>query len=168
MAKPQVGICSLWYEGNPYNMHLFELSEHVKRGVVKENLVGYRFNTLGVSDEMSMKTQAKRYCLLSRDMIADSIETTMGAQWYDGLIALPASDKNMPGCVMAMVRLNRPSIMVYGGTLPAGKQPDAENTADVGMYTAYTMSMAIEALGELSRGVKYTQFSFEIIALQNL
>jgi len=147
MDKPQVGICSIWYEGNQHNMHLLELSELVKKGVVKENLVGFRFNTVGVSDEISMGTKGMRYSLLSRDMIADSIETTMGAQWYDGLIALPASDKNMPGCVMAMVRLNRPAIMIYGGTMSAGKQSITGNFLDVGMYTAYTMATAIEALG---------------------
>jgi len=131
MPKPQVGICSVWYEGNPCNMHLLELSEHVKEGVVGNDLVGFRFNTVGVSDGISMGTTGMRFSLQSRDLIADSIETTMGAQWYDGLIALPGCDKNMPGCVMAMARLNRPSIMIYGGTIRAGKQPSTGNTLDI-------------------------------------
>lgn len=104
MSKPQVGICSVWYEGNPCNMHLLQLSEHVKEGVVGSDCVGYRFNTVGVSDGISMGTSGMRYSLQSRDLIADSIETTMGAQWYDGLIALPGCDKNMPGVIMAMGR----------------------------------------------------------------
>jgi dihydroxy-acid dehydratase len=131
MAKPQVGICSMWYEGNPCNMHLLELSESVKEGVVASGLVGYRFNTIGVSDGISMGTSGMRFSLQSRDLIADSIETTMGAQWYDGLIALPGCDKNMPGCIMAMGRLNRPGIMVYGGTIRAGKQPSNGASLDV-------------------------------------
>jgi len=129
--KPQIGVCSVWYEGNPCNMHLLELSEYVKQGVQKADLVGYRFNTIGVSDGISMGTSGMRYSLQSRDLIADSIETTMGAQWYDGLIALPGCDKNMPGCVMAMARLNRPSIMVYGGTIRAGKQPSTGSPLDI-------------------------------------
>jgi len=131
MPKPQVGICSVWYEGNPCNMHLLELSEYVKAGVVGSDLVGFRFNTVGVSDGISMGTKGMRYSLQSRDLIADSIETTMGAQWYDGLVALPGCDKNMPGTVMAMARLNRPSIMVYGGTIRAGEQPSTGETLDI-------------------------------------
>ncbi|KAL3802969.1 hypothetical protein HJC23_011592 [Cyclotella cryptica] len=131
MTKPQVGICSVWYEGNPCNMHLLELSEHVKKGVVGSGCVGYRFNTVGVSDGISMGTTGMRYSLQSRDLIADSIETTMGAQWYDGLIALPGCDKNMPGVIMAMGRLNRPGIMVYGGTIRAGTQPSSGSTLDI-------------------------------------
>jgi len=131
MGKPQIGVCSVWYEGNPCNMHLLELSEYVKAGVQNVDCVGYRFNTIGVSDGISMGTSGMRYSLQSRDLIADSIETTMGAQWYDGLIALPGCDKNMPGCVMAMARLNRPSIMVYGGTIRAGKQPSTGAPLDI-------------------------------------
>lgn len=131
MNKAQVGVCSMWYEGNPCNMHLLELSEYVKQGVQKADLVGYRFNTIGVSDGISMGTSGMRYSLQSRDLIADSIETTMGAQWYDGLIALPGCDKNMPGCLIAMARLNRPSIMVYGGTIRAGKQPSTGAPLDI-------------------------------------
>jgi len=121
MAKAQVGIGSVWYEGNPCNMHLLTLAEEVKKGVVAAGLIGMRFNTVGVSDGISMGTNGMRYSLQSREVIADSMETIMGAQWYDGLITLPGCDKNMPGCLMAMSRLNRPSIMVYGGTIKAGE-----------------------------------------------
>ena len=121
MNKGQVGIGSVWYEGNPCNMHLLELAKHVKDAVVAEGLVGMRFNTVGVSDGISMGTDGMSFSLQSRDLIADCIETIMGAQWYDALIALPGCDKNMPGCLMAMGRLNRPSLMIYGGTIRAGK-----------------------------------------------
>jgi dihydroxy-acid dehydratase len=131
MTKPQVGVCSVWYEGNPCNMHLLELSEYVKKGVQESECVGYRFNTIGVSDGISMGTSGMRFSLQSRDLIADSIETTMSAQWYDGLIALPGCDKNMPGCIMAMGRLNRPGIMIYGGTIRAGTQPSNQKPLDI-------------------------------------
>jgi dihydroxy-acid dehydratase len=121
MNKAQVGIASVWYEGNTCNMHLNKLSEEVKKGVVDSGLVGMRFNTIGVSDGISMGTEGMSYSLQSRDVIADSIETIMGGQWYDACIALPGCDKNMPGCLIAMGRLNRPSLMVYGGTIRAGK-----------------------------------------------
>jgi len=121
MNKGQVGIGSVWYEGNTCNMHLLDLALEVKKAVVDEGLVGMRFNTVGVSDGISMGTDGMSYSLQSRDLIADSIETIMAAQWYDALIALPGCDKNMPGCLMAMGRLNRPSLMVYGGTIRAGK-----------------------------------------------
>lgn len=121
MNKAQVGIASVWYEGNTCNMHLNSLSEAVKEGVQAAGLVGMRFNTIGVSDGISMGTEGMSYSLQSRDLIADSIETVMGGQWYDGLIALPGCDKNMPGCLMAMGRLNRPALMVYGGTIRPGK-----------------------------------------------
>jgi dihydroxy-acid dehydratase len=120
MAKAQIGIASVWYEGNTCNMHLNVLAEHVKKGVVAEDLVGMRFNTIGVSDGISMGTRGMSYSLQSRDLIADSIETVMGGQWYDALVALPGCDKNMPGCLMAMGRLNRPALMVYGGTIKPG------------------------------------------------
>jgi dihydroxy-acid dehydratase len=131
MKKPQVGICPVWFEGNPCNMHLLELSEKVKAGVVGSDMVGFRFNTIGVSDGISMGTTGMRYSLQSRDLIADSMETVCSAQWYDGLIALPGCDKNMPGSIMAMGRLNRPSIMVYGGTIRGGKQPSTGETLDI-------------------------------------
>ncbi len=120
MDKAQVGIASVWYEGNSCNMHLLDLAAKVKEGVAEADLVGMRFNTIGVSDGISMGTDGMSFSLQSRDLIADSIETIMGAQWYDGLVALPGCDKNMPGCIMAMGRLNRPAIMVYGGTIQAG------------------------------------------------
>ena len=120
MDKAQVGIASVWYEGNTCNMHLLDLAAKVKDGVRQAGLFGMRFNTIGVSDGISMGTEGMSYSLQSRDLIADSIETIMGAQWYDALIALPGCDKNMPGCIMAMGRLNRPAIMIYGGTIRAG------------------------------------------------
>lgn len=120
MGKPQVGIASVWYEGNPCNMHLLRLAEKVKDGVQAAGMVGFRFNTIGVSDGIAMGTDGMSYSLQSRDLIADSIETVMAAQWYDANISLPGCDKNMPGSIMAMARLNRPSIMIYGGTIRAG------------------------------------------------
>lgn len=121
MSKPQVGIASVWYEGNTCNMHLDRLALEVKKGVADAGMVGMRFNTIGVSDGISMGTEGMSYSLQSRDVIADSIETIMCGQWYDACIALPGCDKNMPGCLIAMGRLNRPSLMVYGGTIRAGK-----------------------------------------------
>jgi dihydroxy-acid dehydratase len=120
LQKPQVGICSMWYEGNTCNMHLDRLAAEVRTGVQAAGLVGLRFNTIGVSDGLSMGTEGMSYSLPSRDLIADSIETVMGAQWYDALVTVPGCDKNMPGSVIAMARLNRPSLMVYGGTIRAG------------------------------------------------
>ncbi len=124
MQKAQVGICSVWYEGNTCNMHLRELAAKVKEGVVEAGLVGMRFNTIGVSDGISMGTEGMSFSLQSRDLIADSIETVMSAQWYDANITVAGCDKNMPGCVIAMGRLNRPSLMVYGGTIRAGHWDD--------------------------------------------
>ena len=126
MQKPQVGISSVWYEGNPCNMHLNDLAARVKAGVDAAGAVGLRFNTIGVSDGISMGTEGMSYSLPSRDLIADSIETVMRAQWYDANIALPGCDKNMPGCLMAMARLNRPALMVYGGTIRAGSLDGAK------------------------------------------
>ena len=120
MGKPQVGIASVWFEGNPCNMHLLNLAEAVKEGVASAGLVGMRFNTIGVSDGISMGTDGMSFSLQSREIIADSIETVMAAQWYDANIAIPGCDKNMPGCVMAMGRLNRPALMIYGGTIRPG------------------------------------------------
>ncbi|TDE03794.1 dihydroxy-acid dehydratase [Flavobacterium hiemivividum] len=180
LKKAQVGIVSMGYEGNTCNMHLNDLAKDVKKGVWKENLVGLIFNTIGVSDGISNGTDGMRFSLVSRDVIADSIETVMGAQWYDGLIAIPGCDKNMPGSVIAMGRVNRPSIMVYGGSIHSGKwKGESLNIVSAfealgkkfsntiapedfkgviqnacpgagacgGMYTANTMSSAIEALG---------------------
>jgi dihydroxy-acid dehydratase len=124
MQKPQIGIASVWYEGNPCNMHLNVLADRVKEGVQATGLVGMRFNTIGVSDGLSMGTEGMSYSLQSRDLIADSIETVMGAQWYDACITLPGCDKNMPGCIMALGRLNRPGLMIYGGTIKPGSLDD--------------------------------------------
>ncbi len=120
LAKPQVGIASVWFEGNTCNMHLLDLAARVKEGVEAQDLAGMRFNTVGVSDAISMGTEGMSFSLQSRDLIADSIETIMCAQWYDANISIPGCDKNMPGCVMAMGRLNRPSLMIYGGTIKPG------------------------------------------------
>lgn len=120
LQKPQIGVASVWYEGNTCNMHLLDLAGKVKAGVQAAGLVGMRFNTIGVSDGISMGTDGMSFSLQSRDLIADSIETVMGAQWYDGCITLPGCDKNMPGCLMALGRLNRPGLMVYGGTIKPG------------------------------------------------
>ncbi len=120
MSKAQVGIASVWYEGNSCNMHLNDLAAVVREGVQAAGLVGMRFNTIGVSDGMSMGTEGMSYSLQSRDLIADSIETVMCAQWYDANVSIPGCDKNMPGCLIAMARVNRPSIMVYGGTIKPG------------------------------------------------
>src|SRR5882757_9795218 len=126
MNKPQVGIAIMWFEGNPCNMHLLDLAAEVKKGVRDAGMVGMRFNTIGVSDGISMGTDGMSYSLQSRDLIADSIETVMCAQWYDANISIPGCDKNMPGCLIAMGRLNRPSLMVYGGTIRAGHGSDGE------------------------------------------
>ena len=120
MNKAEIGIASVWWEGNTCNMHLNDLAAMVKKGVVEADLVGMRFNTIGVSDGISMGTRGMSYSLQSRDIIADSVETVMGGQWYDGLIAIPGCDKNMPGVLIAMGRLNRPALMVYGGTIKPG------------------------------------------------
>ena len=120
LQKAQVGIASMGYDGNTCNMHLNDLAAIIKKSIWENDLVGLTFHTIGVSDGMSNGTDGMRYSLVSRDVIADSIETVCGAQYYDGLITVPGCDKNMPGSIMAMGRLNRPSIMVYGGTIAPG------------------------------------------------
>lgn len=180
MNKAQVGIASMGWEGNTCNMHLNDLAKVVKKGINNSGLIGFIFHTIGVSDGISMGTEGMKYSLPSRDIIADSIETVMHAQWYDGLITIPGCDKNMPGSLMAMARLNRPSIMIYGGTIKPGhlngKKLDVVSAFEAygkflshefdkkelhevlcnscpgagacgGMYTANTMSSAIETLG---------------------
>jgi dihydroxy-acid dehydratase len=180
MKKPQVGIASTWYEGNTCNMHLNGLSAFVKDGVRKNGMVGLQFNTIGISDGITNGTEGMRYSLVSREIIADSVEAVTAAHYYDGLITIAGCDKNMPGVTMAMIRVNRPSIMVYGGTIAsgnykgkklnivsafealgekyAGKISEEDFKGVVknacpgagacgGMYTANTMSSAIEALG---------------------
>ncbi|HEX3941657.1 MAG TPA: dihydroxy-acid dehydratase [Acidobacteriaceae bacterium] len=136
MAKPQVGIASVWLEGNPCNMHLLSLGEKVKEGVSSAGMVGLRFNTIGVSDGISMGTEGMSFSLQSRDLIADSIETVMRAQWYDAAVCIPGCDKNMPGCMIANGRLNRPSIVVYGGTIRAGHQ-DGQKLDIVSAFQSY-------------------------------
>ncbi|GAB3525270.1 dihydroxy-acid dehydratase [Emticicia fontis] len=120
MAKPQIGIASTGYEGNPCNIHLNGLSVHVKKGVQENGMVGLIFNTIGVSDGMTNGNDGMSYSLPSRDIIADSIEDVVSAQWYDGVITVVGCDKNMPGAMMAIARLNRPAILVYGGTVKSG------------------------------------------------
>jgi dihydroxy-acid dehydratase len=142
MKKAQVGVASMGYDGNTCNMHLNDLAKLVKQGVWNQDMVGLIFNTIGVSDGMSMGTDGMRYSLVSRDVIADSIEAVCGAQYYDALIALPGCDKNMPGSVMAMGRLNRPSIMVYGGTI----KPGHYKGEDLNIVSAF------EALGQKIAG----------------
>jgi dihydroxy-acid dehydratase len=120
MDRAQVGIASMWWEGNTCNMHLNDLAAEVKAGVTDADMVGMRFNTIGVSDGIANGTSGMSYSLQSRDIIADSIETVVSAQWYDGVITIPGCDKNMPGCIIAMSRLDRPAIMVYGGSIKPG------------------------------------------------
>jgi dihydroxy-acid dehydratase len=137
MQKPQVGIASMWFEGNPCNMHLLDLAAEVKKGVQEAGLVGMRFNTIGVSDGISMGTDGMSFSLQSRDLIADSIETVMSAQWYDACIVLPGCDKNMPGSLIALGRLNRPGFMIYGGTIRAGHTAEGEPIDIVSAFTCY-------------------------------
>ncbi len=142
MNKAQVGIVSMGYDGNTCNMHLNDLAKTIKQSVWDNNLVGLIFNTIGVSDGISNGTDGMRYSLVSRDIIADSIEAVCGAHYYDGLISLPGCDKNMPGSIIAMGRLNRPSIMVYGGTIAPGRYKDQ----DLNIISAF------EALGQKIAG----------------
>ncbi len=137
LDKAQVGIASMWYDGNTCNMHLGDLAAAVKEGVGAAGMVGMRFNTIGVSDGISMGTDGMSFSLPSRDLIADSIETVMQAQWYDGLVAIPGCDKNMPGCLIAMGRLNRPALMVYGGTIRAGHLADGTPLDIVSAFQCY-------------------------------
>ncbi len=180
LKLPQIGIVSTGWEGNPCNMHLNDLAKSIKGSISKEKLIPLIFHTIGVSDGISMGTSGMNYSLVSRDIIADSIETVVSAQWYDGVVAVVGCDKNMPGAMMALGRLNRPAILVYGGTISPGcvaekkldivsafealgQKISGEITAKMfkeivrnacpgpgacgGMYTANTMSSAIEALG---------------------
>ena len=137
LDKPQVGIASMWYEGNTCNMHLNTLAAKVREGVGAAGMVGMRFNSIGVSDGISMGTEGMSYSLPSRDIIADSLETVMHAQWYDALVAIPGCDKNMPGCLIAMGRLNRPALMVYGGTIKPGHLADGTALDIVSAFQCY-------------------------------
>lgn len=143
MQKPQVGIASTGYDGNPCNMHLNKLAYQIKEQTNKDNMVGLVFNTIGVSDGISMGTSGMNYSLPSRDIIADSMETVVNAQSYDALVPIVGCDKNMPGAVMAMLRLNRPSIMVYGGTIASG----CHNGEKLNIVSAF------EALGKKVAGI---------------
>ena len=153
LSKAQVGISSVWYSGNPCNMHLLELNNKVKEGVQRAGLVGMQFNTIGVSDGISMGTKGMRYSLQSRDLIADSIETVMGGQWYDANISIPGCDKNMPGVIMAMGRVNRPSLMVYGGTIQPGcaKTMGNQHIDIVSAFQAYGQFIT----GEISEETRF-------------
>ncbi|MCY4386584.1 MAG: dihydroxy-acid dehydratase [Desulfurellaceae bacterium] len=141
MQRAQVGIASVWFDGNPCNMHLGDIATKVKEGVVAADMVGMRFNTVGVSDGISMGTSGMSFSLQSRDLIADSIETVMGAQWYDGLITIPGCDKNMPGVIMAMGRVNRPALMIYGGTIRPGHS-DGKTLDIVSAFQCYGQYIA--------------------------
>ena len=154
MDKPQVGIASMWFEGNPCNMHLLDLAAEVKEGVQSAGLVGMRFNTIGVSDGISMGTDGMSYSLQSRDLIADSIETVMCAQWYDACVVIPGCDKNMPGSLIALGRLNRPGFMVYGGTIRAGRSTTTGEKIDiVSAFTCYGAQMMGRMTDEQRREV---------------
>jgi len=142
MSKAEVGIASVWWEGNTCNMHLNDLAAQVKQGVTAAGLVGMRFNTIGVSDGISMGTEGMSFSLQSRDLIADSVETVMGGQWYDGLIAIPGCDKNMPGVMIAMGRLNRPALMVYGGTIKPGHSRSGDTLDIVSAFQSYGQFIA--------------------------
>lgn len=119
-CKAQIGIVSNWYDGNPCNMHLNKMGKIIKNSVIKKNLIGFQFTTIGVSDGITMGTSGMRYSLPSRELIADSIETVVDSHHYDGVIAIPGCDKNIPGVLIALLRLNRPSIIVYGGSISSG------------------------------------------------
>ncbi|MFK7824641.1 MAG: dihydroxy-acid dehydratase [Oligoflexales bacterium] len=137
MEKAQIGIVSHWYEGNPCNMHLGDLAKEVKDGVAETGLIGLSFNTIGVSDGISMGTSGMSYSLPSREVIADSIETVMKAQWYDGCVSVPGCDKNMPGNMIAFARVNRPAIMVYGGSISPGSRKPGERLDIVSAFQSY-------------------------------
>ncbi|RPB02167.1 dihydroxy-acid dehydratase [Choiromyces venosus 120613-1] len=156
MNKAQVGISSVWYSGNPCNMHLLDLNFKVLEGVRKAGLVGYQFNTIGVSDAISMGTSGMRYSLQSRDLIADSIETVMGGQWYDANISIPGCDKNMPGVIIAMGRVNRPSLMVYGGTIKPGHSK-CQGGAEIDIVSAF------QSYGQFLTGEINEETRFDII-----
>lgn len=156
MSKAQVGISSVWFSGNPCNKHLLDLNHRVKEGVERQGLIGYQFNTIGVSDAISMGTKGMRYSLQSRDLIADSVETVMGGQWYDANISIPGCDKNMPGVVMAMGRVNRPSLMVYGGSIAPGCAV-TQNNAPIDIVSAF------QSYGQFIAGDINEEQRFDII-----
>ncbi len=151
MGKAQVGIASVWYEGNSCNIHLNDLATAVKEGVEAADLVGMRFNTIGVSDGISMGTRGMSYSLQSRDLIADSIETVMCAQWYDANISIPGCDKNMPGCLIAMARVDRPTLMIYGGTIKPGYDRSGQPIDIVSAFQCYGAFIA----GEIDEAARF-------------
>lgn len=156
LTRPQVGISSVWFSGNPCNMHLMDLSNLVKKGVSEAGLAPMQFNTIGVSDGISMGTTGMRYSLQSREIIADSIETVMQGQWYDANISLPGCDKNMPGVMMAIGRLNRPALMVYGGSIAPGCA-STQNNADIDIVSAF------QAYGQFLSGEINEEQRFDVI-----
>ncbi|KJA27896.1 hypothetical protein HYPSUDRAFT_130832 [Hypholoma sublateritium FD-334 SS-4] len=160
MNKPQIGISPVWWEGNPCNSHLLDLAKHVKEGCKQEDLVGLIFNTIGVSDAITMGTDGMRYSLPSRDIIADSIEA---AQHYDGNISLPGCDKNMPGCFMAAVRHNRPTIIVYGGTIQAGVREIDCPSMDKQKGGTVNISDAFESYGAFAVGKINDEERFDVV-----
>ncbi|MDH0673104.1 dihydroxy-acid dehydratase [Empedobacter sp. GD03861] len=142
LKKPLIGIASMGYDGNTCNMHLNQFAQLVQDGMKAENLIGLKFNTIGISDGITNGTSGMRYSLVSREIIADSIETVCAGHFYDGVITIPGCDKNMPGSIMAMGRLNRPSIMIYGGTIAPGHYKEEE----------LNIVSAFEALGKKLNG----------------
>jgi dihydroxy-acid dehydratase len=135
--KAMVGVASVWYEGNPCNRHLLGLGQRIKQSLNKAGLIGYQFGTVGVSDGISMGTFGMSYSLQSRDLIADQVETAAGGHWLDGMVVVPGCDKNMPGTLMALGRLNRPGIMVYGGTIRPGCSSKGEVLDIVSAFQSY-------------------------------
>ncbi|KAJ9122171.1 hypothetical protein QFC24_004400 [Naganishia onofrii] len=135
--KPMIGVASVWYEGNPCNKHLLALGQRVKQSIANEGLIGYQFGTVGVSDGISNGTFGMAYSLQSRDLIADSVETAAGGHWLDGMVVVPGCDKNMPGTLMALGRLNRPGLMIYGGTIKPGSSCSGEQLDIVSAFQAY-------------------------------
>ena len=139
MKKAQVGIGSTWFESNPCNNHLNILADKVKTSFIDKDIIGFRYNTIGVSDGISMGTKGMLYSLPSREIIADSYETINIAHSYDGNIAIPGCDKNMPGCLMGMIRINRPSFMIYGGSIMPGKY----NNKEIDIVNAFQTDLKI-------------------------
>ncbi|KAA1476076.1 dihydroxy-acid dehydratase [Dentipellis sp. KUC8613] len=163
MDKPQIGISPIWWEGNPCNVHLLDLAKVVRKGCEEEGLVGLTFNTIGVSDAITMGTDGMRYSLPSRDIIADSIEAVTMAQHYDGNISIPGCDKNMPGCAIAAVRHNRPTIIIYGGTIQAGRRH--EDCPAMGYQKGDTVNIsdAFESYGAFAVGKITDEQRFDVV-----
>ncbi|TFK23957.1 dihydroxy-acid dehydratase [Coprinopsis marcescibilis] len=163
MEKPQIGVSPVWWEGNPCNFHLLDLAKHVKQGCQEEDLIGLIFNTVGVSDAITMGTDGMRYSLPTRDLIADSIEAVVLAQHYDGNISVPGCDKNMPGCFMAAVRHNRPTIIVYGGTIqPGTRHVDCSSMGKV-KGGSVNISDAFESYGAFTVGKINDEQRFDVV-----